>query len=836
MLLETRQAALERSSAPGTSVADYGAVLTDTEKAILATITYRDLFDYPVTLAEIHRYLHGIDCDLQTVQAALQRDEFIDRYLESDGEYFALKGRAPLFELRRSRDRHAESLWPKALAHGAVLASLPFVRMVAVTGSLAVNNPGRDADTDFMLVTDAGRLWTVRLLAKLLQLLNHIFSGGELCVNHLVTTRAMQLQGPSLYVAQELAQMVPIYGEDTYASLRASNTWTATYLPNADGPPAISQCCEPRAPVLRGIARGLLRSPPGRMFESWECRRKLHKYNETEFLLGRSTPFSAEATGHRRTNREVIEAAFADRLKGPREQHDTLRVLFGQAYHLNRDPKLWKAMQPFPPLGSLYAAAVARSLGHDVRVHDSMLSVSSEEWSAAVQVNDPDVVVLYEDNFNYLTKMCLLSMRNAALDMIAVAKKRGAQVLVCSSDATDAAEIYLAAGADFVLSGEGEDTFADLLRLISGETDGRPQDIPGLVFTGDDADIVRTAVRPVKRHIDELPLPAWDLIDLRRYRDIWSRRHGRMALNMVTTRGCPYHCNWCAKPIWGQRYNARSPQNVVDELVRLRECTDVDYIWFMDDIFGLKPRWIAQFADRLDGAGVNIRFKCLSRPDLLLRSGETEALARAGCDIAWMGAESGSQKVLDAMEKGTTVEKIVDASEPLRQHGIRVGLFIQFGYPGETRQDIRATVRMIRRIMPDELGISVSYPLPGTRFYDRVKSGLGRTRHWQDSDDLAMLFQGPYNTQFYRSLHRYVHNDLNLRRAWRILREPNRRKALGTRIRVRKVGLLLFSTVKVAWFAMTMAVLSRLPHRGLESLPVDLSPDAAAIPSEQSSE
>jgi hypothetical protein len=661
MLREPTEFPLNGSTDLDDHRASYGAELPELENVILSTITYRDLFDYPVTFPEIHRYLHGIRCDQQEVRMALQGSEFVNEYLATDGEYFVLKDREALFDLRRKREAYAEQLWSKALAHGAVLASLPFVRMVAVTGSLAVNNPKHDADTDFMLVTDAGRVWSVRLMAKVLQLLNDTFSGGELCVNHLLSMKALELEGRSLYVAQELVQMVPLYGLETYEQLRAKNQWALGYLPNALGAPPVNRRCESRAPMLRVIAERVLSSPIGNRIESWECRRKLHKYNETEFLLGRATLFRSEATGHRRNVKESIEAAFSDRLKGPPERRKNLRLLIGQAYHLHLDPKLWRTMQPFPPLGSLYAAAVARSLGHDVRVHDSMLTVYPGEWPAALQVNDPDVVVLYEDNFNYLTKMCLLSMRNAALDMIRAAKQRRARVLVCSSDSADEPEPYLKAGADFVVIGEGEDTFADLLRVISGELDLQPKDIPGLAFLDDNGHLVRTSPRPVIRHIDDLPLPAWDLIDLRRYRDIWTRRHGRFALNMVTTRGCPYHCNWCAKPIWGQRYNARSPENVVGELIWLKELAEFDHIWFMDDIFGLKPRWIARFADALGEAGLNIRFKCLSRPDLLLRIGETQALARAGCDIVWMGAESGSQNVLDAMEKGTTVENIFES-------------------------------------------------------------------------------------------------------------------------------------------------------------------------------
>jgi anaerobic magnesium-protoporphyrin IX monomethyl ester cyclase len=813
----------------------YGAELPELERAILATIAYRDLFDFAVTAEEIHRYLHNVTCEIGDVRAVLNESEFVDTHLASDGEFFALKHRRSLLELRRERGRLSEELWRKALWRGQALTMLPFVRMVAVTGSLAADNPERGADTDFMLVTEGGRLWSVRAFASTLALLDRMFWSGELCPNYLVSTEALTLESSGIYVAQELSQMVPIFGLDIYDSLRDANQWTFDYLPNASGAPPVSYRCEPKVTWFRKMCEMILRTPLGDLFESWESSRKLHKYNGTEFLHGRLTPFSKEATGHRRVMKQTVENAFSDRLKGPPEYRGHLRVLIGQAYHMYLDPKLHKSMQPFPPLGSFYAAGVARSMGHDVRVHDSMLSNSTGEWPCVLRINDPDLVVLYEDNFNYLTKMCLLRMRDTALDMIRASKKRGAHVLVCSSDSTDEPETYLHAGADFVLIGEGEDSFAELLQMLNDDRDLGPQGIPGIAFLDDNGDLVQTGRRPVIRHIDNLPEPAWDLCNLEQYREIWMRRHGHFAVNMVTTRGCPYHCNWCAKPIWGQRYNARSPNNVVEELLWLRQLASCDYVWFMDDIFGLKPRWISQFADALDAAGVKIRFKCLSRPDILLRNGETKALARAGCDIVWMGAESGSQKILDAMEKGTTVENILTACESLREHGVRVGLFIQFGYPGETKLDIRATVKMIRQIMPDELGISVSYPLPGTRFYDRVKSELGVTRNWQDSNDLAMLFKGPFNTGFYRALHGYVHSDLAMRRAWLDLTVAGRRRNLSTVRQMRKVGLLGYSIARAGWFAMAMAVLSRLPHRAMEPFQPELNPVAAAIPSDQNS-
>ncbi|MCH9695898.1 MAG: B12-binding domain-containing radical SAM protein [Gammaproteobacteria bacterium] len=479
-------------------------------------------------------------------------------------------------------------------------------------------------------------------------------------------------------------------------------------------------------------------------------------------------------------------------------------------------------MQPFPPLGSLYAAGMARSLGHDVRVHDSMLAHALSEWSAALQVNDPDVVVIYEDNFNYLTKMCLLEMRAATMEMMRAANERGARVVVCSSDSADEPELYLRAGADVVLLGEGEETLEEVLGLFSSSSSKALQDIVGIAFIDEAGELLNTGRRAVIRKLDDLPLPAWDLIDLERYAEIWGRRHDHSAINLVTTRGCPYHCNWCAKPIWGQRYNARSPEHVLTEIEYLQSLTKVDYVWFMDDIFGLKPKWIERFAGLLESRNIRIRFKCLSRPDILLREGEIAALAQAGCDIVWLGAESGSQQILDAMEKGTTVEMIETASESLREHGVKVGLFIQFGYPGETRQDVKKTIQMIRKIMPEQLGISVSYPLPGTRFHERVKSELGQTRHWRDSEDLAMLFQGPFNTAYYRSLYRYVHSDLALRK------DIRNRKSVRTALKI------AYHALSRTVAALMMAINARMPHKGIDAIPSEMDLVEASTPSRQS--
>ncbi|MBK6794249.1 MAG: B12-binding domain-containing radical SAM protein [Anaerolineales bacterium] len=436
------------------------------------------------------------------------------------------------------------------------------------------------------------------------------------------------------------------------------------------------------------------------------------------------------------------------------------QVLFGQSYYLRFDPKLWRAMQPYPPLGTLYAASYIREKGYTVAVFDAMLAESEQEWAQALDEHMPKYAVIYEDNFNYLSKMCLSRMREAANLMIHMAKERGCIVILSGADVTDHYDQYLEQGADYCILGEGEETLAELLSQLSAG-----KDASGVIGLASRLTL-HPSRRPDIKNIDALPFPAWDLVDVQKYKKLWLERHGYFSMNMVTTRGCPYHCNWCAKPIWGQRYNSRSPENVAAEMKWLKENFAPDHIWFADDIFGLKPNWVERFADLLIENDAVIPFKCLKRADLVTEK-TAAALAKAGCQIVWVGAESGSQKILDAMDKGDKVEDIYRAAQLLHANGIQVGYFLQFGYPGETWDDVQLTLKMVRECMPDDIGISVSYPLPGTKFFERVKLELGEKQNWVDSDDLAMLYHGPFPQEFYRILHGRVHHEFRLRKAWK---------------------------------------------------------------------
>jgi anaerobic magnesium-protoporphyrin IX monomethyl ester cyclase len=496
-------------------------------------------------------------------------------------------------------------------------------------------------------------------------------------------------------------------------------------------------------------------------------------------------------------------------------------VLFGQAYFLRFDPKLWDAQQPYPPLGALYAAALVRTHGYAVALFDAMLAQSEDEWAAALDRHQPVIAVLYEDSFNYLTKMCLLRMREAALAMIDAARARGVEVIVAGSDASDHPSLYLERGAVAIVTGEGEAALVDALDALTGKTDRRLADVPGLALRNPDGIVVRTGRREFIRDLDSLPRPAWDLVDVDRYRQVWTARHGYFSMNVVTTRGCPYHCNWCAKPIYGQRYTARSVDAVVDEIAWLKSVYHPDHLWIADDIFGLKPGWIERFADRITERDAKVPFKCLLRADGATPEA-VEALRRAGCRTVWMGAESGSQRVLDAMEKGTTVRQIVEAAGRLRAAGIEVGFFLQFGYPGETLDDIEQTLQMVRDCRPDDIGVSVSYPLPGTPFHERVKAQLGDKQNWVDSNDLAMMYRATYAPELYRVLHRLVHAEFRARR-------------LAAPRSLRQAAAALYHTVRVPFLRQRVNRLARqtASRTAVVIRPV-LNQQAAATPTDQS--
>lgn len=450
-----------------------------------------------------------------------------------------------------------------------------------------------------------------------------------------------------------------------------------------------------------------------------------------------------------------------------------MKILIGQSYFRMLDQKELERQMPYPPLGTLYAATILRNLGHEIIFYDGMLGNSPDDFIFKIKEKKPDLLVIYDDEFNYLTKMCLSNMREAAVSFIKAAKSQEIPVIVYSSDATDFCTHYFEAGCDGIIYGEGEITIQEVVKCFENnnfiENRGR---IDGLKFFHK-GKLVITPQRKMIDNLDKLPNPDYTFVDIESYRNIWLKNHGYFSLNISTTRGCPYKCNWCAKPIYGKAYHSRSVKNVTNQMLILKNDYSIDHIWITDDIFGLKPGWIKDFSYELEKLQSKIPFKCLSRPDVLLKDDTLIELKRSGCRTIWVGAESGSQRILDAMDKGTRVKQIYEAAKKSRNLGIEIAFFIQFGYTSETWDDIKLTRKMIKNCNPDDIGISVSYPLPGTKFYENVKAQMENKTNWKDSDDLDMMFSGTFQRSFYKVLHRFVHAEYRINR---ILKEKNWKK------------------------------------------------------------
>lgn len=414
------------------------------------------------------------------------------------------------------------------------------------------------------------------------------------------------------------------------------------------------------------------------------------------------------------------------------------------------------------------AAARLRDAGHQVVWHDAMFDPDESGFPAVLDAAGAlDAVAVVGDDHCVAMKQCLARIRRAGQAMVAAAASRGIPTLISGPDVSDHPDLYLQAGAAAAVSGEVQEV---LLEWLDGQ-----RDIVGL-----HGDRGAGGKRAPLRDLDLLPPPAWDLVDLAPYRATWQRSTGPWELNLSTARGCPYRCNWCAKPTWGRSYAVRSPERVVDELVAMMDGPAPDQLWITDDIFALRPKWLRAFRQALDarlGDRPRLPYRCLSRVDLLEDPAFTADLAATGCRELWVGAESGSDDVLRAMDKDSTVAQARAATRLLRAHDIRIGFFLQLGYPGETVADVEATVAMVRELAPDRIGVSVSYPLPGTAFHDRVAPTM-QGSNWEGSMDNRPLYHAPYGEPFYDAAKRLIQHQHAVARApdalRTLLRTPGR--------------------------------------------------------------
>lgn len=442
---------------------------------------------------------------------------------------------------------------------------------------------------------------------------------------------------------------------------------------------------------------------------------------------------------------------------------------------LRDDPTERRLLTPYFPLGLLYLAAVVRRAGFEVAVFDGMFADEARFRETLLRERPPVVGIT-----------ALATVRQAALRLAAIARAAGATVVMGGADPTARPEAYLrhrVAGhsvVDLVVVGEGEQTLLELLPklLDDREAAARPNGVAGLAYLDESGMLVRTAPRPRLADLDALPPPARDLVDLEPYRRTWRESHGHFSLSIIASRGCPYACSWCQKSVFGQVFRPRSPRAVAEEMRHLKEAYRPDHVRIVDDVMGIDRAWVRDWRDAVLALDAAVPFECLSRVDLM--DDELAGLLKeVGCQRVAFGAESGSQRVLDAMDKGTTVEQIRMAATTCRRHGLETYFYLMLGYPGESWPDIRMTAALLRETRPDSFSSTIAYPLPGTPFFAQVEDRLLAAPDWDYTAENRLLFQREYSTSFYRWVQRWLFQE------WRAARLRHGEETASGRQRLR---------------------------------------------------
>ena len=427
-------------------------------------------------------------------------------------------------------------------------------------------------------------------------------------------------------------------------------------------------------------------------------------------------------------------------------------ILLTHGYFLYEDPHELAVMKPYPPLGLLYISSHLKARGIDASLFDTTFS-SLDALVMHLRATRPPIVGIYSN----------LMTRARVLQVIAVAKQVGSLVVVGGPDPVNYLDDYLSRGADVVAIGEGELTLEELVPHLRQHGAHDLEGIAGLAFRDATGTIVRTEPRPMLADLDAQPFPDRAAIDQRAYIDLWRKHHGMGSVSLITARGCPYTCTWCSHSVFGYSHRRRSPKNVVDEVEQIVGTYAPDLLWYADDVFTINHKWLFEYAAEMERRGFRLPFETISREDRLNEE-VIQTLARMGCHRLWIGAESGSQKVLDAMKRRTNAERVRAMVHLLQKHGIEVGMFIMLGYEGEERQDLEATVEHLKQAGPNTFLTTVAYPIKGTPYYASVADRVISRRAWDQGSDRDYTVAGRHSPRYYQFATRWMVNEVALHR------------------------------------------------------------------------
>ena len=414
-------------------------------------------------------------------------------------------------------------------------------------------------------------------------------------------------------------------------------------------------------------------------------------------------------------------------------------VVLTHGYFLDEDPKEREIMKPYPPLGLLYLSAYLKREGFAVEVYDTTF-VTKADLTARLAATPGGTLGVYTN----------LMTRGNVVWVLDKARAHGWTVIVGGPECANYPEEYLTHGAHVVVVGEGEATMAELLTALRDRGPHRLEGVAGTVFVDELGRVVTNDERTKIADIDSLPWPDREAIDLARYVDVWRTHHGTGSVNLITARGCPYKCNWCSHAVFGYTHRRRSPADCAAEVAHIMERWQPDQVWYADDVFTISHKWLFEYADELDKRGLRVPFETISRADRMKKEEVLATLARIGCYRIWIGSESGSQRILDAMQRGVKVEDVQWATKAAQRNGIEVGMFLMWGYEGETLDDIEATVEHVAEANPEIFFTTVAYPIKNTGYYAKVAPKIRLTGDWATVTDRDHQVAGRHSRAFYR--------------------------------------------------------------------------------------
>jgi anaerobic magnesium-protoporphyrin IX monomethyl ester cyclase len=427
-------------------------------------------------------------------------------------------------------------------------------------------------------------------------------------------------------------------------------------------------------------------------------------------------------------------------------------VLLTHGYFLFEDEKEMQIMRPYPTLGLLYVSSYLRREGIDVEIFDSTFAQRQQLFERLAAGRG--VIGIYTN----------LMTRGPVLDIVCAAKRHGWTVILGGPESANYPGEYLASGADVVVVGEGESTMAELLPAIAARGAHNLHGVTGIVFRDEAGLIAATPERKKIPDLDSIPWPDRGQIDQARYVDVWRRHHGMGSVNLITARGCPYKCNWCSHAVFGFTHRRRSHQDCANELEHIVQTYRPDQVWYSDDVFTISHPWLFAYANELKRRNLRVPFETISRADRMMKDEVLQTLAGMGCYRIWIGSESGSQRILDAMERGVTVDQVIWAANAAKRYGIQVGMFLMWGYPGEQIEDIAATVDLVRRCQPEVHLTTVAYPIKNTGFFQTVADSIVSDKHWTAATDRDYRLKGRHSRSYYKQADLWLSNEVEAAR------------------------------------------------------------------------